>query len=593
MRRAPTAITLHALRRDGTRNEAFQGIIALEGFYRRDPENPTVRIPIAQAKFAEGEAVLEKAMVTRVPPAAQGERLEALILPGWVSLLPPILAIALAIAFRQVIMALAFVADKYVLNTVAHDPGHVHVIFFTLMIGGMVAVVSRSGGTQGIVDAVSRHVRSVRTGQVSTWVLGLLIFFDDYANTLIVGNTMRPFTDRLRISREKLSYIVDSTAAPVACVAIISLWIGMELSLIGDYKESIDGALASVGIRAPDVYGIFIASIPYSFYCLLTLFFVFVVATTLRDFGPMRRAEERAHATGEVLRPGSVPLSDKELSMLEAPEGKPRRWVNAVVPIGGLILFTIVGLYVTGYKALGSEAKNVGLVEIFGAADSYKVLLWAAFGGGLLAVVLAVSQRILSLEEALRTWVTGIKSMVLAVIVLLLAWSLGALCKGEMLTGSYLVEICRDVLPPSLLPLLVFLLAAGISFATGTSWGTMAILFPVAIPMACVFIGEGGVSPERAAPILYATIAAILSGATFGDHCSPISDTTILSSMASSCDHIDHVRTQIPYALTVAGVAAFLGYLPVGFGIPVYVSLAVGVVVLTAVVYLVGRPVAS
>ena len=154
------------------------------------------------------------------------------------------------------------------------------------------------------------------------------------------------------------------------------------------------------------------------------------------------------------------------------------------------------------------------------------------------------------------------------------------------------MEICRDVLPPSLLPLLIFILAAGISFATGTSWGTMAILFPVAVPMACVFIEEGGILPERAAPILYATIAAILSGATFGDHCSPISDTTILSSMASSCDHIDHVRTQIPYALTVACVAAFIGYLPVGFGIPVYVSLAVGVAVLTAVVYLVGKPAA-
>jgi len=273
---------------------------------------------------------------------AAGLEFELRAISGWTSLLPPLLAILLALLFRQVIPALlcgvwvgAWIAygnplvgalrtvDHYVVGALA-DVDHVSIIIFSLLLGGMVGLVSRSGGTVGLVDKLSPYATSSRRGQLVTWLMGIVIFFDDYANTLLVGNTMRPVTDRLRISREKLAYIVDSTAAPVASIALISTWIGYEVSLIGDSLQQIGSDL--------DAYSVFLRALPYNFYPLLALAFGLMVAVGTRDFGPMFAAERRARQ-GKLLADTAVPLADFDSELLQPPADKPRRWFNAVIPV--------------------------------------------------------------------------------------------------------------------------------------------------------------------------------------------------------------------------------------------------------------------
>ncbi|MFZ0392099.1 MAG: Na+/H+ antiporter NhaC family protein [Calditrichia bacterium] len=529
------------------------------------------------------------------------------VLPGILSILPPLLAILLALLTRQVIVALfagiwtgvSFIydynpllgflhtLDEYLVQALA-DPQRISILIFSLVLGGMVGVITRSGGMQGIVERLSRYARNARFGQLATWGMGILIFFDDYANTLLVGNTMRPLADKLRISREKLSYLVDSTAAPVANVAIISTWIGYEISLI-------DQSFNALGMQQ-NAYLIFIKTIPYNFYPLYTLFFGFLIAFLMRDFGSMYRAEIRTRRTGEVLRPDATPLTDLTESGGLAPEGIPLRWLNGFLPVMIVILTVAAGLIYTGWQGLqttGITADSGNLLRYFsrliGQADSFAVLMWAAFAGSVAAIVLAVSQRLLSLQEAMDAWVKGIRSMIMAALILTAAWAIGTICQ-DLFTADYVIHLTRTFLTPHWLPLITFLSAAVVSFATGTSWGTMAILMPIAIPLAFKFpqtldaIGEA----HRMALMLSNT-AAVLAGATFGDHCSPISDTTIMSSMASGADHIDHVRTQLPYALTVGLIASVFGYLPVGFGLTGWWVLLPGFLVIFLVVRFAGK----
>ncbi len=517
--------------------------------------------------------------------------------PGWLSIIPPLLAIAVALAFKRVIPALflgiwvgAWTAvggglgfwkgvldtfQVYVLQALA-DPDHAAIILFSLMIGGMVGIISRNGGMQGVVNQIVRWARDARRGQVATALLGIAIFFDDYANTLVVGNTMRPVTDRLRISREKLAYIVDSTAAPVAALAFVTTWIGFEVGLIGDAISKIDGLEASA-------YSIFLNSIPYSFYPILALFFVFVVALTNREFGPMWDAETRARTTGQVIRPGaSIDEEAAEGKDVQPKPDKPYRMLNAVVPILVLVGGVLVGLYVTG--------EGDTLRDIIGSADSYKALMWASLLGTLTAGILSVAQRILTLEETVEAWYAGLKAMLFAMIILVLAWSLSSITE-VLHTADYLVHLLGDTLPPGAVPALVFLLAAATAFATGSSWGTMGILLPLVVPLIWAVLQANGMADPQHYHVLYSTIASILAGSVWGDHCSPISDTTILSSMASGCDHIDHVRTQIPYAVLVGVVGLLLGEVPVGFGFPWWVALLLGAGVLVLAMRFIGRPV--
>jgi Na+/H+ antiporter NhaC len=519
-------------------------------------------------------------------------------IPGWVSILPPLIAIVIALIFKRVVPALflgiwlgAWAAagfslrgmwqgllasfEVYVLGALA-NPDHAAIILFSLMIGGMVGIISKNGGTQGVVNRIVGWAHNARRGQLTTGFLGLAIFFDDYANTLVVGNTMRPVTDRLRISREKLAYIVDSTAAPIACLALVTTWIGYEVGLIGTAVAQIDGFDESA-------YGIFLSSIPYSFYPLLALFFVFAIASTRRDFGPMLHAEVRARTTGVVLRPDAnvdeAAIEGKELAAIE---GKPQRAVNAIIPVVVLVVGVIGGLFATG------EGDNVR--DIIGTADSYKALMWASLLAVLAASALSIGQRILTIDQTVEAWYGGLKSMLFAMIILVLAWSLSSITE-VLHTADFLVSVLGDAISPGVIPSIIFILSAATAFATGSSWGTMGILMPLVIPLTwAVLVGNEMASPEHF-HIMYSAIACVLAGSVWGDHCSPISDTTILSSMASGCDHIDHVNTQLPYALYVGAAAVLLGTLPAGFGVPWWLCLFAGVAALSAVLYFHGKPI--
>lgn len=519
-------------------------------------------------------------------------------LPPWTSILPPLLAIVIALLFKRVVPALflgiwigAMLAIEvsvpgllmgllssfqvYVLDALS-NPDHASIILFSFMIGGMVGIISRNGGMQGVVNQIVKWASTAVRGQVATGVLGVAIFFDDYANTLVVGNTMRPVTDRLRISREKLAYLVDSTAAPVACIAFVTTWIGYEVGLIGTAVASLDGLDESA-------YGLFLSSIPYSFYPVMAIAFVFMVAITQRDFGPMYDAEVRARTTGEVLS-ATAAVDEAAANETEtAPkEGIPHRMINAVLPVLVLVVGVLVSLYVTG------EGDN--LRDIIGSADSYKSLMWASLLGVLVAALLSVSQRILSIAEVVEAWYSGLKGMLFAMIILVLAWSLSEIT-SVLHTADFLVSVLGETVPPSFVPAIVFLLAAATAFATGSSWGTMGILLPLVLPLAWAVMVVNDMVGVHDYHILYSTISTVLAGAVWGDHCSPISDTTILSSMASGCDHIDHVRTQLPYALLVGFVALIMGIIPAGLGLPWWVGMSAGLITIFAILKTVGRKV--
>ncbi len=526
---------------------------------------------------------------------------------GWLAILPALLAIAAALLFRQVIVALFLgvwlgswivtgdlalgwftglfpTIQTYILDALADDD-HAAIILFSMMIGGTVGLIQKNGGTAAIVNVVTRWARSAGRGQFATAVLGVAVFFDDYANTLIVGGTMRPITDRLRVSREKLAYLVDSTAAPVACLAFVTTWIGYEVGLIGD-------AVAKLPGYDEAAYSIFLGSIPYSFYPILALFFVFTITLTKRDFGPMLAAERRARTTGQLFRPGSTAeAAQVESELLEPPPDAPQRLINALLPIAVLVAGVLVGLWITGRAAVLEEGKAMTLQNIIGDANSYTAMMWASLASVVVAVLLSVGQRILTLEQAMEAWFAGMRSMLLAVVILVLAWSLSNV-NDALGTAAWLTDQLSGTLSPGMVPALVFLLAAATAFATGSSWGTMGILMPLVIPLAWgVLAADGLHTSGEYTHIIYSTVSAVLAGSVWGDHCSPISDTTILSSLASQCDHIDHVRTQLPYALTVGVVGLLLGTLPTGYNAPWWVMMPICAAVLFAVVRFVGQPV--
>lgn len=524
--------------------------------------------------------------------------------PGWLSVIPPLAAILMALIFREVLISLLsgiflgalfltggnpFAAfgrsiDHFVAPALS-DPDNAKILIFSALLGAMVGVMSKSGGTRGIVERLSPLATNPRRGQVATWVMGVLVFFDDYANTLIVGSTMRPITDRLRISREKLAYIVDSTAAPVASVMPISTWIGFEVGLIA-------AAFSDLGLGY-DPYVTFIASIPFRFYPLLALVFGFTIAFSGRDLGPMLKAERRASSTGAVIAEGEVALADYSSSALEPPAGIKHRALNALLPIAVVIGVTLWGLYSTGAAGLDRAAfdgTGTWLREVFSNANSFDALLWASFAGVTTAIVLAVATRALSLTQSVEGVVEGLKAMTMALVVLILAWSIGDVC-GELHTADFLVGLAQGTLSPHWLPVLVFALSAAVAFATGTSWATMSILIPLVIPILHALAegaGHMAGSPEYTT-LLLGTISSVLAGAVWGDHCSPISDTTILSSMGSGCNHIAHVRTQLPYALSVGMIGMLVGDIPTAFGLSPWLSLLAGVAVIVGGVLWLGK----
>ncbi len=524
--------------------------------------------------------------------------------PGWFSLLPPLVAIALALITHQVLIALfagifigaliiygfnplqgfVYSLSEFIAKAPA-DPDNMAILVFSLTLGGMVGVVSKNGGTQGIVEALSKYASDTRRGQIVTWAMGILIFFDDYANTLIVGNTMRPLTDRLKISREKLAYLVDSTAAPIATLAVISTWIGYQLSLI-------DEAFGATGLDM-NAFVTFLQTIPFNFYPALALFFGFMIAFTGRDFSTMRAAEKRAWHENKVLADGATPLADTGSEEIMPREGVPLRWYNALVPVVMVIAVTFLGLWFTGLESLSQSDRNAGLLRyisaVFGNADSFSVLIWGAFAGSFTAIIMSLWQKLLSLNEAINAWVGGVKAMLIAGLILTLAWAIGDICV-EVQTAGYVIEQTRDLLSPVWIPTLTFLIAGVVAFSTGTSWATMAILTPIVVPLAWHLpLADSAIGASQQSSIFLSSVAAILAGATFGDHCSPISDTTIMSSMASGSDHVDHVKTQLPYALVVGTVAVLFGFIPAGLGMHGLYLLPVGAIVLALFIRFAGK----
>ncbi len=403
--------------------------------------------------------------------------------------------------------------------------------------------------------------------------MGLMIFFDDYSNTLVVGNTARSLTDHLKISREKLAYIVDSTAAPVASIALMTTWIGYQMGLVGDTIETID----DLAHLKPFV--LIVQSIPYSFYPILAILFVLLVAVTGRDIGPMYTAEVRARG-GQVKPVSKEALPSLEGDELEAKENIPLRSVNAFVPIIALIIGLAVSLYVTG---TGNT-----ILDRLGDADPYKSMMYASYIGVLVAATMTIGQRILSVHETVDAWYGGLRATLFGMIILILAWSLSDVT-NSLNTADYLVSVLADSLPVALVPAVVFTLAAITAFTTGTSWGAMGILMPLVIPLTWAVMIVNGIADESGMHIMYSSVSAVLAGAVWGDHCSPISDTTVLSSVASGCNHIEHVRTQLPYALIVGIVALVFGTIPGGYGLPPWVSLVIGAAILVGVLRFFGR----
>jgi Na+/H+ antiporter NhaC len=373
------------------------------------------------------------------------------------------------------------------------------------------------------------------------------------------------------MSREKLAYIVDSTAAPVACIAFVTTWIGYQVGLI-------DAAIASID-ELHEPYLIFLDSLKYSFYPILAILFVIMVAASGRDFGPMLAAERKARER-DPSEVGGEDLPGPSVDEMAPKPGVERRAINAVFPIAVLLISVVAGLWATG--------EGESLRDLIGSANAYKALVWGSLLGVVAAGIMAVGSRALDLGEAIEAWLSGIKAMLMAMIILILAWSLASIT-DELGTANYLMALLGDSVPASLLPTLVFLLAAFTAFATGTSWGTMGILMPLVVPLTWAVISGDGGADAASSPILYSAISSVLAGAVWGDHCSPISDTTIMSSMASGCDHISHVATQMPYAILVAAVAIFGGTLPAGFGMPWWVGLLLGTAVLWIALRIFGR----
>lgn len=540
----------------------------------------------------------------------RSDELDPTLIPGWFSVLPPILAILLALIFREVITALfagvwlgalavagfnplkatGRLIDQFVVPALT-DADHVAILVFSLLLGGMVGIIARNGGTMGIVESVTPFARTPKRGKIATWAAGLAIFFDDYANTLIVGNTMRPITDRLRISREKLAYIVDSTAAPVAALVPISTWVGYEISLISDglriaAEQNPNGADV---ILSQNPFDLFLQTIPFLFYPILAVLFVLMTSVMNRDFGPMAEAELRAATKGELHKPGATLATDTSSELMSPKKGLTYRWWNAALPVLTVIVVVLAGLYTTGRTSVGPDAS---LREVFAEADPFSTLLWGSLAGCLVAILISIGQRMLTVQECIDAWLGGMKAMMIAMIILTLAWSLGSVTEA-IGTAQYLSLLLSDRVGLQLIPLIVFVTCAAMAFATGTSWGTMAIMLPLVIPLTVSLGGAATYPGGDQMEILLGATASVLAGAIFGDHCSPISDTTILSSTASACDHMDHVRTQLPYAVLVGLIGMLLGNVGTAYGLPPWGALLGGVFLLFLFLQFRGRVVSG
>lgn len=501
-------------------------------------------------------------------------------LGAW-GLIPPLLTIALAFITKDVIIslflgivsgllivaggnpALALINTTDMLAAALNDGWNIRIFLFCALLGGLVGMLSRTGSSSALGVWAARHLKTGRSSQLAAWFFGLLIFIDDYFNSLTVGTMMRPITDAHRVSRAKLAYILDSTAAPVCIIAPISSWVVTVMSVVKGSDR-----FESLGISE---FQFFIRSIPYNLYALLTLAMVVVIAVTKRDFGPMAASERMAREEGVLWNGDRYGAAPGDVEHIENPRA---RSIDMLFPIITLIVCAVVFFPLTTwlaavdgqkYLTLGAAVSAIPLGVAFNDTDASVALFYAAVFTLVITYVYYLARRLLTIKSASESLRDGIASMVPALIVLTMAWTIGGVIKSSPADGGlglakYLSEVVvGGGFPVWLLPAVVFILSAVISFSTGTSWGTFTIMIPIVMPIIVALAETKGLAGGALINACMINVSAVLSGAIFGDHSSPISDTTILSSTGAGCPHLEHVSTQLPYALFVAG-ASLVGF---------------------------------
>ncbi|WP_026894789.1 Na+/H+ antiporter NhaC family protein [Clostridiisalibacter paucivorans] len=498
---------------------------------------------------------------------------------GVLAVLPPLIAIILAFVTKRVLVSLflgiftggiiisggnpfggvVYSLDKIV--TSMTDDYNARLLLFNLIMGSGVAFIWKLGGSEALTVWARDKIKSRKSAGVGAWLLGIIVFFNDYVNAAIVGNVFRDISEEQKISTEKLSYILDSTAAPVATF-FISDWIAFQIGMV---KSGMDTA----NITSMSAFEGYLRSVPLNLYCIFAVLFVGIVVITGKDFGPMLKAEHRAISEGKIVRDGAKPMMDVGYELGEPIKTRPMI-ITFFAPLIVLVVVTLFGFWWTG-RGAGN------LMEILGASDPATALLWGAFAMSITGIIMALTTKIMNLSEAMDTLINGFKLMLLASVILVMAWSLGGVT-GDMQLADFIVNSIGENTPFAILPGIIFIIGMVVAFATGTSWGTMTILTPIAIPLAYKLTGDINLSVSMA--------GVVFSGAIFGDHCSPISDTTVLASIFSGADHIDHVSTQIPYALSVA-VISFLMYLLYSFaGLGPIILIPIGIVLMLVMHYI-------
>lgn len=496
---------------------------------------------------------------------------------GLLSILPPIIAIGLALITKEVISSLligifvgtftyAFSSDAGFmggLNTTLALMGqkigdNATMILFLSLLGVLVVLVTAAGGSQAYGIWAATKIKNKRMAQLATALLGFIIFVDDYFNCLTVGTVMKPVTDKYRIARVKLAYLIDSTAAPVCIIAPISSW-----------AAAVGSTLAAAKVFDSDILA-FVSTIPFNLYALLTIIMVLILATTNISYGPMKKLERQAQLNNEL---GAL----TETMELEETDGKV---MDLIIPILSLIILSILAMLYTGGLFSG-ESKNI--VEAFGNCDSSTSLALGGFGAIVVTFILYIPRKVLGFREFMDSVTEGIKMMVPAITILVLAWTISGVCRDLLSTGQYIGGLVQaSNFPLAILPFVIFVVAGFLSFSMGTAWGTFGILIPIVIIICEPALAT---TPE----LMTVTLAATLGGSVFGDHVSPISDTTILSSTGADCNHIDHVSTQIPYALTVA-VSCCVGYLVSALThFNVFTTLGSGIITLLVLLFVINK----
>lgn len=503
---------------------------------------------------------------------------------GWLSILPPLIAITAAVITKEVLLSLflgiflgAWILSDYKVmdafeKTFAlafkgmSDPEwNIPILAFLFLLGGLTALVAASGGSRAFGEWAMSRVKSRVGAQLVTLLLGIIIFIDDYFNSLAVGQVARPITDRHRVSRAKLAYIIDSTAAPVCIIAPLSSWGAYIITVIAEQ-------LKSVNVTGIQPLTAFVSMIPMNLYAILALLMVVIIAVTNIEFGPMAKEEKRALETGRLFDESrGVPPGNVELNMsTEETRGKV---YDLVLPIVGLILLTILAMLHTG-GYFGPEGGS--LMDAFQNTSVSMSLVYGAVLTIIFTAILYLPRKLVKPHDFIPALLQGMQSMVTAIIILVLAWAIGGVIK-ELGTGEFLASRLSESLPMYLLPAMAFALSGIMAFATGTSWGTFSIMLPIATPLAAA----SGAGTE----FLLMSMAAVLAGAVYGDHISPISDTTILSSTGASCHHIVHVNTQLPYASLVAGIS-MIGYIIMALSKSVLIGVGSSIIILLAAIWL-------